>query len=191
MPLSIAMGMIKANTDCNGGNQHHNCVAPKHSWDKHSSNPTRRAVAISLGATRRPCQQTWQRQHEDVMSIMVMLIPQQQSLSKERPLPQCKRNKRNQEPGGPLNEKPQADWAYSCLRSPATRISRSTTWQVIKNWWKTIIKHSHVTLAPRVMRTTLSGQATHTSDWHRLEQQWNKRELQQQQQRQKLPSSFW
>jgi hypothetical protein len=84
-----------------------------------------------------------------------MLIPWQQSLSKEYQLPQRKHNKSNHEPRGPLNGKPQADWAYSCLRSPTTRMSRTTKKQAIKNWQKQK-KHSHMTLAPRVMRTTLA-----------------------------------
>ncbi len=134
----LAWLKIKAITDCNGHNQHHHCEAPKRSQDKRPSNATRRAVAISLGATRWPCPQTWQRCRENVVSIMTILIPQQQSLSKERHLPWCKRDKHNQEPAGPLNGKPKADWAYSCLRSPVTRTSRSTTKHVVNNLKKTI-----------------------------------------------------
>ncbi len=55
------------------------------------------------------------------MSIKTILILQQQSLSEERQLPRQKHDKRKKKSGGPLNRKPQEDWAYSCLRSPATR----------------------------------------------------------------------
>jgi hypothetical protein len=64
-------------------------------------------------------------------------------------LPQCKHNDCNQEPGGPLNRKPQADWAYSCLRSPATRTSRTTTKKAIKNSQKTIKTQPRDTCAMR------------------------------------------
>ncbi len=88
---------------------------------------------MSLGATRRPSRQTRQRSCEDAVSITTILIPQQQSLSKERQLPKRKHNKRKQQSGGPLNRKPQEDWAYSCLRSPMTRTLRTTTKHEIKN----------------------------------------------------------
>ncbi len=131
------MGMIKDHP--NGCNQRHHCDGQKRSWDKSSSNAMRRAVAIILGATRQPCQQMWQRRHEDVVSITTMLITWQQSPSKEHQLPWRKHDKCNQEPGeGPLNRKPQVDWAYSYLRSPATRTSRTTTKQAIMNSQKTI-----------------------------------------------------
>ncbi len=185
------MGTIKAITDCNGCNQHHHCEAPKCSQDKRPSNATRRSVAISLGATRRPCQRMQQRHCEDVASTTMILIPGWQSSSKEHQLRKRKHDKRNKEPGGPLNGKPQEDWAYSCLRSPATRMLRTTTKHAMKNSWKNNKKYSYMTLAPCVMRATLAGRATQTIDWHPPEQQWNKRKLQQHQQRQKLPSSFW
>ncbi len=96
-----------------------------------------------------------------------------------------------QQLGGPLNRKPQADWAYSCLRSPATRTSRTTIKHAMKNLQRNNNTCSHMTLAPRVMRATLAGQATHTIDWGHPEQQQNKHVLQWQQRRHKLPSSFW
>ncbi len=96
-----------------------------------------------------------------------------------------------QQTGGPLNRKPQADWAYSCLRSPATRMSRTTIKHAIKNLWRNNKKCSHVTLAPCVMRATLTGRATHTINLRHPEQQQNKHALRWQQQRYKLPSSFW
>ncbi len=131
------MGMIKDHH--NGCNQHHHCDAQKRSWDKSSSNAMRRAVVIILGATRRPCQQTQQRCHEDVVSITTMLIMWQQPPSKEHQSPWRKHDERNQEPGGPLNRKPLVDWAYSCLRSPTTKTSRKTTTKQAKmNSQKTI-----------------------------------------------------
>jgi hypothetical protein len=92
----------------------------------------------------------------------MILIPRQQSPSKEHQSPQRKCNKCNQEPGGPLNKKPQADWAYSCLNSPATGTSRSATQQAMKNLQKRKRKHSHMTLVPRVTGATLAGQAMQT-----------------------------
>ncbi len=186
----ITMGTIDAITDFDGCDWHHNCEVPKCSRDKCPSNATRRAVAISLGATRRSCQRMQQRHHEDVVSIMTILIPQQQSSSKEHQLPQHKCDKRNQEPGDPLNGKPHADWAYSCLRSPVARTTRSTTKHAMKNLQKTK-KHSQVTLAPHVTRATLTGPRTQTINWHHPKLQRNKCELPQKQQRRKSPSSFW
>ncbi len=59
------------------------------------SNATRKAVAISLKATRRPCQ--WTRQGhcecEGTMSITMILIPQWQLLPQGRQLPQCVQGK--------------------------------------------------------------------------------------------------
>ncbi len=191
MPSPITMVRIKAITDCNGCNQCHHCEGPKRSQDEHFSNAMRRAVAISLGATRRPHWQTQERHHEDVVSTTTILIMWWQSLSKDHQLPWRKRDERNQEPGGPLNGKSQVDWAYSCLRSPATRLLRTTTKHTMKNLQKNNKKYSHVTLASCVTHATLGGWATHTIDWHRPEPQWNKSKLRRQQQRQKLPSSFW
>jgi hypothetical protein len=57
------------------------------------SNAIRKAVAISLKATRRPCPQMQQEYCESAMSIMTILIPRQQLLSQEHQLPQSKRNK--------------------------------------------------------------------------------------------------
>ena len=98
---------------------------------------------------------------------------------------------RTQQPGGPLNRKPQADWAYSCLRSPAIGTSRTTIKHATKNLQRNNKKCSHMTLAPCVTQATLAGRATHTIDWCHPERRQNKHTLQQQQQRHKLPSSFW
>jgi hypothetical protein len=95
---------------------------------------------MSLGATRWPHQRTRQRSCEDVVCIMRILIPRQQSSSKEHQSPRRKRDKRKQQSGSPLNRKPQADWAYSCLRSPVRRTSRTTTKHKIKNSCKSIKK---------------------------------------------------
>ncbi len=134
----IALGTIEAIIDCHGHDQCHHRDVQKRSWNKSSFNALRRAVAINLGTTRRPHQQMQQRHYEDIVSIATILIPQLQSSSKEHQLPQRKCDKRNQEPGGPLNRKPQADWAYSCLSTPATRTLRSTTKHAVKNLKKTI-----------------------------------------------------
>ncbi len=96
-----------------------------------------------------------------------------------------------QQPGVPLNRKPQVDWAYSCLRSPARRTSRTTIKHAMKNLQRNNKKWSHVTLAPPVTCATLAGWATHTINWRHPERQQNKHALQRQQQRHKLPSSFW
>ncbi len=96
-----------------------------------------------------------------------------------------------QRPGVPLNRKPQADWAYSCLRSPAMRTLRTTIKQAMKNSWRNNKKCSHLTLAPRVTCPTLAGQATHTLNWCCPERQQNKHVLRGQQWRHTLPSSFW
>ncbi len=101
--LPRLMGMIKAIIGCHGHDQHHYCDAPKYSWDEFPSNLTRKAVAISLGATRQPCQRTQQRPCEDIVSITMILIPWWQLLSQKRQLSQCKHSKHNHEPGGPLN----------------------------------------------------------------------------------------
>ncbi len=185
------MDTIKAITDHDGQDQHHHCEAPKRSQDERLSNATRRAMAISFGATKRSHQWTQQRHCEDIVSIKTILIRRQQSSSKECQLPRRKRDEHNQQPGGPLNGKPQVDWAYSCLRSPATRMSRATTKHAMKNLQKNNKKCSHVTLAPHVMCVTLAGRAMQTIDWHRRERQQSKRMLWQQQWRQKLLSSFW
>ncbi len=96
-----------------------------------------------------------------------------------------------QQLGGPLNRKPQADWAYSCLRSPVTRTSRTTIKHAMKNLRRNNETCSHVTLAPRVTRATHAGRAMHTINWGHPEQQQNKHVLRRQQRRHKLPSSFW
>ncbi len=151
----MTMGSINSINDCNGRDQCHHCEVLKRSRDERPANATRRAVAMSLGATRRFCQQTWQRSCEDVVSITTtILIPQQQSSSKERQLPQQKRDKCKQQSGGPLNRKPQADWAFSCLRSPVTRTSRTTTKHKIKNSCKTIKKQPCDNCATRHVRNT-------------------------------------
>ncbi len=98
---------------------------------------------------------------------------------------------RTQQPGGPLNRKPQADWAYSCLRSPAIGTSRTTIKHATKNLQRNNKKCSHVTLAPCVTHASLAGQVTHTIDWRHPKWQQNKHALWRQQQRHKLPSSFW
>jgi hypothetical protein len=61
------------------------------------SNTTRKAVAISLKATRQPCRQMQQEHRESIVSITTILIPQQQLLSQEHQLLQCKRDKRKKE----------------------------------------------------------------------------------------------
>jgi hypothetical protein len=86
------MDVIKIITNHNECNQHHHREAPKCSQDA-----TRKAVAISLKATRRPCQQTWQEHCEGIVNITTILIPQWQLLLQEHQSPQCKRNKRKKE----------------------------------------------------------------------------------------------
>ncbi len=165
MPSPIVMGPINAINDRDGHNQCHHYEAPKRSWDERPANATRRAVAMSLGATRQPRQGTWQKSREDVVSITTILIPQWQSLSKERQSPRQKRNKCKQQSGGPLNRKSQEDWAYSCLRSPVMRTSRTTTKHEIKKLmynnkkaatWQ-LLHASH-------MRHSLDEQSTRSTD---------------------------
>ncbi len=91
-----------------------------------------------------------------------------------------------QQPGGPLNRKLQADWAYSCLRYPVTRMPRTTIKHAMKNLQRNNKKCSHVTLAPHVTRATLAGQVMHTINCCRPEWQQNKHALQRQQRRHKL-----
>jgi hypothetical protein len=136
------MSTIKAITDHDGRNQRHHGEAPKCSRDEHPSNVTRRAMVISLGATSQPRQQMQQRHHEDIVNIMTILVLRQQSSSKEHQSPQRKHDKHNQQPGGPLNGKPQVDWAYSCLTSPATRTLRTITKHVMKNSQKETITNA-------------------------------------------------
>ncbi len=88
------------------------------------------------------------------MSITTILIPRRQSLSKERQSPQRKRDEHKQKSGGPLNRKPQADWAYSCHRSPVTRTSRTTTKHEIKSSCTTIKKQPRDNCATRHARDT-------------------------------------
>jgi hypothetical protein len=71
-------------------------VKPQSAHKTSLSNMMRKAVAISLKATRRPCQQT-QKHHEGVVSITTILIPQQQLSSQERQLLQCKHNRHKKE----------------------------------------------------------------------------------------------
>ncbi len=61
------------------------------------SNKTRKAGAIGLKATRRPCQQMQQECQEGLVSIMTILIPRRQLSSQERQLQQPKRNGRKKE----------------------------------------------------------------------------------------------
>ncbi len=59
------------------------------------SNATRKAMVISLKATRRPsCLETQQERSEGIVSITMILILRQQLLSWKRQSPQCKRNGR-------------------------------------------------------------------------------------------------
>jgi hypothetical protein len=60
----------------------------------------------------------------------------------------------------------------------------------MKNLQRNNKKYSLVTLAPRITHATLTGQAMQTINLRRLEQQRSKHAMRQQQQRQKLPSSF-
>jgi hypothetical protein len=62
------------------------------------------------------------------------------------------------QPRGKLNGKPQADWANSCPRSPATNVG-STTKYVKTNSQKTIENEAIVTSTPHVMPATIAGQA--------------------------------
>ncbi len=114
-PSPIAMDMINAII-----------VGCQSAHETSPSNTMRKIVAISLKATRQPCQQTWQGCHESVVSITTILIPGQQLLSQERQLSWRKHDKHHHEPGGPLNGKPQADWANSCPRSPTTNMGSTT-----------------------------------------------------------------
>jgi hypothetical protein len=57
----------------------------------------RKAVAISLKATRRPCQRMQQEHCESIMSISTVLIPQQQLSSQEHQLLQHKHDGRKKE----------------------------------------------------------------------------------------------
>ncbi len=119
---------------------------------------------MSLGATRRPRRRTQQWSREDVVSITTILT-RQQSSSKEHQSPRQKRDECKQKSGGPLNSKPQADWAYSCLRSPVTRTSRTTTKHEIKNLCTTIKKAAtrHLCHASRA-RHLLDERRTRSTD---------------------------
>jgi hypothetical protein len=108
-------------------------VSHQSTYETSPSNVTRKAMAINLKAIRQPCQQTQQGSREGVLSITSILILQQQLLSQEQQLTQCKCDKHHHEPGGPLNEKPQADQANSCPRSSTTNMG-STTKHAKKNF---------------------------------------------------------
>ncbi len=58
------------------------------------SNAIRKAMAINLKATRRPCWQTRQGHREGVVSTMTILIPQWRILPQGCQLPQCVHDKR-------------------------------------------------------------------------------------------------
>jgi hypothetical protein len=61
------------------------------------STTTRKAMAISLKATRRPCQQMQQERRDSIVSITTILIPRRQLLSQEHQSLQCKHDGRKRE----------------------------------------------------------------------------------------------
>ncbi len=86
------IGAIKTITDCNGRDQCHHCYAPKRSQDI-PSNAMRKAVAISLEATRRACQQMQQGRRDGGLSItMILILRQQRILPQGRQLLQSVRD---------------------------------------------------------------------------------------------------
>ncbi len=64
------------------------------SHERSPSNATRKAVAIDLEATWRPCQQTQQGHYEGVVSIIMILIPQWQILPQGCQSPQSVHDER-------------------------------------------------------------------------------------------------
>ncbi len=113
------MDGIKAITNCNGRNQHHHYEAPKHSRDKplnrnkegHGNQPQSHKTALPTNATRA----SWGRHeyHIDTHPSTTIIITGASIATTQA--------RRTQE-GDTLWKKPQADWANSCPRSPATNV---------------------------------------------------------------------
>ncbi len=83
MPSPIAMDAINAII-----------VRCQSAHERSPSNAMRKAVVISLKATRRPCWRTWQGHCEGIVSITMILIPRQQILPQGCQLPQHVHHKR-------------------------------------------------------------------------------------------------
>ncbi len=152
----IAMGIIEAIINCYGRNQHHYRDAQKCSWDESSSNATSASEPQgghtnkhNKGVVRTLSVSWWYSSRND------------NHRHKKCQSPRCKCNKCNQEPGGPLNGKPQTDWAYSCLRSPKTRTMRTTTKHTIKNLQK-------------IIKNTATWHLRHTSRTQHLLDEWRR-----------------
>ncbi len=117
----------------------HHCDAPKRSRDERSSKSTKKAVAISLRATRQPWGRALWECHEyhnntNPATTIIITDATIAATKARQTQPWTRRSSK---------QKPQADLANSCLRSPATRTLRSTTKHTIKNSQKSMKKHSH------------------------------------------------
>ncbi len=179
-PLPIAMGTIKAITDCDGRNQRHHCEVPKRSRDEHPTNATRRAVAKPQGGLA---------DKRDKGIVRTSWVSWQYSSRNDnhhqRSVNRCNASATKRTTRRSSKQETSGRLGISCLRSPATRTSRTTIKHAMKNLQRNNKNAATVTHA------TLAGQATHTIDWRRPEQQQNKHALRWLQWRHKLPSSFW
>ncbi len=163
----IAMDAIKAITYCSGCNQRHHCEAPKRSWDEplnrdkegRGDQPQSHKAALPANATRalwKHCEYHNDTHLATTIIVTGASIAMTQAWQMQEGDTQC--------------GKPQADWANSCPRSPATNVgstikhtkktSQAKQKKTKPSWHK---RHaSRVTIARQA-----SNQVAWQSQWHR------------------------
>ncbi len=180
------MGTIEAITDHNGRNQRHHCEAPKCSRDELPPNATRRAVAKPQGGLANKCNKGIMR-----TSWISRQYSSRDDNHCQRSIYHCNASATNTTTRRSSKQETSGRLGIFIPQISRDKNVKNNKKHAIKNSQRNDKKCSHVTLAPRVTHATLAGQATHTIDWCRPEQQQNKHALWLQQWRHNLPSSFW
>jgi hypothetical protein len=153
--------------------------------ERRPSHAMRKAVAISLKATRQPCWQTQQGHHESVVSIMTILIPRWRILPHGCQPPQSMHNERKLQRFADQHRSQglytQCNDGNYCHHQHGQREQQLQ----LPNSNQTTTKNQAVmTRTPCITRATIAGQAANwvawQSRWHHLQWQKNKHKQQQQ-----------
>jgi hypothetical protein len=153
--------------------------------ERSPSNATRKAMTISLEATRRPCQRMQQRHCEGVVSITTILIPWQRILLQGRQSSQSVHNKRKLQHFANQRRSQRLYAQCNDGNYHHRQHGQCEQQQQLANSNQTTTNNKAiVTCTPCIMRATIAGQAanrvTWQSQWHRFQWQKNKRKRQQQ-----------
>jgi hypothetical protein len=122
----------------------------------------RKAMAISLEATRQPCRQTQQRHceyHDNTHPKTAIIVTRASISVMQAQQTQHKCNKHDHELGGPLNREPWADWENSCPRSTMMSVGSITKHATKDLQAKTKQHKAIMTCTPCVTHATIAGQA--------------------------------